>query len=193
MNPKHLLSPRNNGGTRTPFLTAFLAICEALKWTSNVNQIWQTAKLPQNQKLNNLNELWNLSHSWRLVLLCKTHWFAIFRKCTFLYLSILGDLSFYLCFDYLQKYKTLPHAKVHIYLLTSSVFYILFIEIARNWGFFTFLQFRCRFLRNLTEAILKENMAGVFRNISKGCQDWFVIKKISIILVSLRLPVLNWF
>jgi|GEM_PF-926332 len=31
------------------------------------------------------------------------------RKCTFLYLSIWGALRFYLCFSYLQKFKTIPH------------------------------------------------------------------------------------
>ena len=109
MNPRHLECPRYNSGTRTLFLADFRVINEAIKWASNVNQTWQTAKMPQNWKLNNLDELLNLAHFWRLVLLCKTLRFALLMDCTFLYLSTLVVLHKYLCCNYLWNHKTIPH------------------------------------------------------------------------------------
>ena len=65
-------------------------------------------KNAQTQKLNNFNQLLNLAHSWRLILLCKTLRFPIFCYCTFLYRLILVVSYFYLCSSYLQNPKILP-------------------------------------------------------------------------------------
>ena len=75
--------------------------------------------MPQNWRLNNLNELLNLAHFWRLVLLCKTLRFALLMDCTFLYLSTLMVLHKYLCCNYLWNHKTIPHEFITYYLISQ--------------------------------------------------------------------------
>ena len=77
--------------------------------------------MPQNKKLSIFNRLLNLAHFRRLVLLCKTQRFAFLRNCTFLYLSILGYISFFLCYGYLRKHKTLPHDIDGLHILQLKV------------------------------------------------------------------------
>ena len=82
---------------------------QSLKMTFYCQLDLTNGKMPQNWRLNNLNKLLNPARLWRLVLLCKTHRFPIFRYCTFLYRSILGVSCFHLCFIYLQKFKAITH------------------------------------------------------------------------------------
>ena len=90
-----------------PNFDAFSSLFWLTKILVFAHRSWQKLKMPQNWKLNNLNKLLNLAHSWRLVLLRKTLRFALLRNCTFLYRSLLGALCFCLCFSYLQKSKSI--------------------------------------------------------------------------------------
>ena len=86
---------------------------QSLKMTFYCQLDLTNGKNAQIQKLNNFNQLLNLAHSWRLILLCKTLRFPIFCYCTFLYRLILVVSYFHLCFSYLQNPKILPHEFLH--------------------------------------------------------------------------------
>jgi len=80
LNPRYIEHPRHNGGTNNTFLVVFGAVVQPSKSGFNAKWIWQTAEIPQNQKLNNLNKMLNLSRLTPLVLLRKTQRFAHFHE-----------------------------------------------------------------------------------------------------------------